>query len=105
MTQLMLFEEIGSTTNSFYGSAPAVAVTNDSKGQSAKGSSLASSRADASPASLPSCAVSGAQSIPVHQPQRGEIQRLGDLAQLIIARYELVAQRKRILRERQLARG
>ncbi len=40
-------------------------------------------------------------SLPLYDPQRGELHRFGDLAQRVISRYEIVAQRRAIL----LARG
>jgi hypothetical protein len=38
--------------------------------------------------------------IPLFDPAVGEIHQLGDLARLVLARYDLVAQRKRNLAER-----
>lgn len=42
-------------------------------------------------------------SLPVYDPQVGELHRMGDLARLVLARYDIVAQRRRLMRERRLA--
>ncbi len=42
-------------------------------------------------------------SVPLYDPKQGEIHRLGDLAHLIIARYEMVAQRRRAMEARRRA--
>jgi hypothetical protein len=41
--------------------------------------------------------------MPLYDPQRNEIHHIGDLAKLVLARYELVARRREILRRRRLA--
>lgn len=47
-----------------------------------------------------SAALPLSDSLPLYDPQQGELHRIGDLAQLVLARYELV-HRRRAARRRQ----
>ena len=43
-------------------------------------------------------------SLPLHDPNRGEIHHLGDLAQLVVARYDIVRRRREARLAREAAR-
>ena len=42
----------------------------------------------------------GSRAIPLYDPHQGELHRMGDLAQLVLARYDLLAQRRAAMRAR-----
>lgn len=94
MTQLLLFDAPESSVgfaSPVYSTVVAEPAEQDR--------SLASPAADAVTASTPLPQLKG--SLPLYDPQRGELHRFGDLAQGVISRYEIVAKRRAVL----LARG
>lgn len=96
MTQMLLFDlpmtaavPVVTPSRETRGDRPAKSAGSRPSGASANVASPAAS-SDASPSSR--APLSG--SVPLHDPQQGELHRIGDLAQLVLARYELLHRRR-----------
>ncbi|QEG41092.1 hypothetical protein [Roseimaritima ulvae] len=93
MTQLLLFDALDSSAGLATPVYPSVVA------EPTGGKSNTARKSPAVTASTPLPQLS--RSLPLYDPQRGELHHFGDLAQGVISRYEIVAQRRAVL----LARG
>lgn len=98
MTQLQLFDAPESSVGFASPVYPTV-VAEPPAADRGRSAAAAETSQPAITASTPLPQLKG--SLPLYDPQRGELHRFGDLAQGVISRYEIVAQRRAIL----LARG
>lgn len=107
MTQMLLFDCPTTTA------VPVVTASRETQGErqanpAASRSTVALSngvsRAAASSTASPASRAPLSGSLPLHDPQQGELHRIGDLAQLVLARYELL-HRRRAARRRACAAG
>lgn len=90
MTQLLLFDAYSVPSPVASGlSSVASGLQGQQSSDVARPVAAQSSRADA-----------GNGSIPLYDPRQGELHRMGDLARLVLARYDLVAQRRAAMRAR-----
>lgn len=100
MTQMLLFD---------CPTTAAVPVVTPSRGtREERGTKPAPtvSRSTGAPSSgSPTSVTPRSGSLPLHDPQQGELHRIGDLAQLVLARYELLHRRRAARRRQSCAAG